>query len=190
MKMGAGTLPALLETEIYINFNWRIKDEMVDLNKNNEKAMVANWRVLLIAALVIICSYLIMSADGFPGEVPSVLGEYCWKQISKVKSTHLTNLWSDSAYDSAMLWGSYRPGIYFGMKTRTTAPITTGIMYSSISDLRTLRHQCRHGIHIIFYSKPISQGISHYSLISSQRIKCNDMDGYNTMESITENMKF
>lgn len=37
------------------------------------------------------------------------------------------------------LWGSYRPGIYFGMKTRTPVALSTGILWSG-SRKNSLRH--------------------------------------------------
>ena len=46
-------------------------------------------------------------------------------------------------YQKEMFWGSYRPGIYFGMKTRSEVPISTGIMWSSGKGA-WLRHTCRH----------------------------------------------
>ena len=42
-------------------------------------------------------------------------------------------------------WGTYRPQVYFGMRTRDPLPVTTGIMWSSVADLRDLerlRHTC------------------------------------------------
>src|SRR5690606_19953186 len=35
--------------------------------------------------------------------------------------------------DQTMLWGIYRPNVYFGLKTRSPQPLFTGIMWQSIS---------------------------------------------------------
>lgn len=50
-----------------------------------------------------------------------------------------------------MFWGSYRPGIYFGMKTRSESPIMTGFMWSSVYNPMEIRHQCRHGLIFFIY---------------------------------------
>ncbi|XP_021699725.1 mannosyl-oligosaccharide glucosidase GCS1 [Aedes aegypti] len=47
-----------------------------------------------------------------------------------------------------MLWGSYRPGVYFGMKSREEHPLLTGLMWYLPSQLRSLsdiRHFCEIG---------------------------------------------
>nr|XP_029728873.1 alpha-glucosidase 2-like [Aedes albopictus] len=50
--------------------------------------------------------------------------------------------------DSNMLWGSYRPGVYFGLKSREEHPLVTGLMWYLPSQLRSLsdiRHSCEIG---------------------------------------------
>lgn len=50
--------------------------------------------------------------------------------------------------DSSMLWGSYRPGVYFGLKSREEHPLLTGLMWYLPNQLRSLsdiRHFCEIG---------------------------------------------
>lgn len=42
--------------------------------------------------------------------------------------------YNDHFYNHTMLWGTYRPQVYFGMKTRSTKPIITGIMWYNVED--------------------------------------------------------
>lgn len=55
-------------------------------------------------------------------------------------------IYLEGSYHDSMFWGSYRPGIYFGMKTRAETPIMTGLMWSPAYNFKTLRHNCRHGL--------------------------------------------
>lgn len=50
------------------------------------------------------------------------------------------------SYNQSMYWGTYRPGIYFGMKSRSKNPILTGLAYSQAdNNFQQFRHQCSHG---------------------------------------------
>ena len=42
---------------------------------------------------------------------------------------------SSAAYNSSMLWGTYRPQVFFGMKTRSKRPVITGIMWQHAQDV-------------------------------------------------------
>ncbi|PRP80049.1 hypothetical protein PROFUN_10732 [Planoprotostelium fungivorum] len=55
-------------------------------------------------------------------------------------------------YNSTMFWGSYRPNLYFGMKTRSERPFLTGLMWNTVgsrsfyqSDFENMRHTCEQG---------------------------------------------
>uniref|UniRef100_A0A8D8G110 Mannosyl-oligosaccharide glucosidase n=2 Tax=Culex pipiens TaxID=7175 RepID=A0A8D8G110_CULPI len=53
-----------------------------------------------------------------------------------------------ASFDTKMLWGSYRPGIYFGLSTREEHPLATGLMWYFPKELRQLsdiRHLCEIG---------------------------------------------
>lgn len=67
------------------------------------------------------------------------------------------------SYNESMFWGTYRPNLYFGMKTRSSKPFLTGIMWQGLEDLnqehnayvstsnwfgsaaREMRHSCEEG---------------------------------------------
>ena len=51
-------------------------------------------------------------------------------------------------YNSSMLWGSYRPHVYFGMRTRTPKGVLTGITWRSAQS--GLRHNAEDGEHVTF----------------------------------------
>lgn len=52
------------------------------------------------------------------------------------------------AHNASLLWGTYRPGVYFGLRSRTTATaLVAGLMWTSATpdgraDSSTLRHKC------------------------------------------------
>ncbi|XP_021712232.1 alpha-glucosidase 2-like [Aedes aegypti] len=60
---------------------------------------------------------------------------YLETRVSTPFSQH--KLVSDGG-DDGMLWGSYRPGVYFGMKSREEHPLLTGLMWYLPSQLRSL----------------------------------------------------
>lgn len=69
-------------------------------------------------------------------------------------------------------WGSYRPQVYFGMKTRSPRSIVTGMMWMrQFSDLdMNLRHTCEQGDHLQGYGWLMHDGIT----FGVQEIRDND----------------
>eukprot|EP00903_Cladosiphon_okamuranus_P008249 g7940.t1 len=61
----------------------------------------------------------------------------------------LSELPGFAAYNASMLWGTYRPGVYFGFKTRTSPlAVTGGLMWhegDGSSGNVALRHECSEG---------------------------------------------
>ncbi|XP_004065937.1 mannosyl-oligosaccharide glucosidase [Oryzias latipes] len=59
-------------------------------------------------------------------------------------------------------WGSYRPQVYFGMKTRSPKSIVTGMMWMrQFSDLDVnLRHTCEQGDHLQGYGWLMHDGLT------------------------------
>ncbi|CAG0884148.1 unnamed protein product [Cyprideis torosa] len=52
------------------------------------------------------------------------------------------------------LWGSYRPGYYFGMKTRTPASLVAGLMWIVPAQVRSdvrLRHKCLQDDGVVYF---------------------------------------
>jgi Glycosyl hydrolase family 63 N-terminal domain/Glycosyl hydrolase family 63 C-terminal domain len=61
-----------------------------------------------------------------------------WQEASDWSSYHRYDITSTA---SLPLWGSYRPGIYFGMKTRSPITLSTGILWVGSNTRRNgLRH--------------------------------------------------
>ncbi|KAI9360766.1 glycoside hydrolase [Zopfochytrium polystomum] len=53
-----------------------------------------------------------------------------------------------NASASSLYWGTYRPNVYFGTKTRSENPVLTGLMWHGaleISNFDKFRHTCEHG---------------------------------------------
>ncbi|KAK0542742.1 Processing alpha glucosidase I [Tilletia horrida] len=52
----------------------------------------------------------------------------------------------EAASNSSLLWGTYRPQVYFGMRPRLPKSLITGLIWSSVRDYRSaltrLRHEC------------------------------------------------
>jgi mannosyl-oligosaccharide glucosidase len=56
-------------------------------------------------------------------------------------------------YNNTMKWGSYRPGVFFGMKTRSTKPFITGLIWNrgdTAHGIRNIRHQSEMNQHISY----------------------------------------
>jgi mannosyl-oligosaccharide glucosidase len=56
-----------------------------------------------------------------------------------------------------MLWGTYRPNLYFGTRTRSPETLLTGIMWFGLTDPTTkpwqhIRHTCEHDDQISGYA--------------------------------------
>ena len=54
-----------------------------------------------------------------------------------------------------LFWGSYRPGVYFGLKTRSPADLMFGLMWM-IPELRQLRHWCKQDDNLGKFSNELS----------------------------------
>ncbi|KAI9202677.1 glycoside hydrolase [Polychytrium aggregatum] len=53
-----------------------------------------------------------------------------------------------SAHNASLFWGTYRPGLYFGTRTRSADTLLTGLMWHGVSDLeswKNIRHNCDQG---------------------------------------------
>ncbi|KAG2443621.1 hypothetical protein HXX76_001971 [Chlamydomonas incerta] len=71
--------------------------------------------------------------------------------LTPLKAPKVTDLLEfDAAYKDRMLWGSYRSGLYFGMRTRTPKGLVSGLMWFDPDDFQTLqqyrvRHEANQG---------------------------------------------
>lgn len=71
---------------------------------------------------------------------------------------------SSPAVSPELFWGTYRPHVYFGMKTRSPKPLLTGLMWAQqVATPGTpprLRHTCEHGDGVGPYGWEYHDGLS------------------------------
>ncbi|XP_068129656.1 mannosyl-oligosaccharide glucosidase [Hyperolius riggenbachi] len=67
---------------------------------------------------------------------------------------------SSPALSPHMFWGSYRPQVYFGMKTRSPRSVVTGLMWVSQSGSSSLRHTCEQSDGLARYGWLLHDGVS------------------------------
>lgn len=57
--------------------------------------------------------------------------------------------------NQSLLWGTYRPNLYFGLRTRSPVSFLTGLLWYGVGDYRNfgnLRHECSHDNNIGVYT--------------------------------------
>lgn len=88
-----------------------------------------------------------------------------WSQAVKVVTLHPSphiippnSTSPDSSPD--LFWGSYRPQVYFGMKTRSPRSVVTGLMWLSQSGSSSLRHTCEQGDGLARYGWLMHDGVN------------------------------
>ncbi|KAM8939921.1 mannosyl-oligosaccharide glucosidase [Pelodytes ibericus] len=115
-----------------------------------------DWtRVLLMA--VVSCAIGI-GAFAYSGFVK-------WSLASRVVTLHPAPLIyprnsSSPALSPHTFWGSYRPQVYFGMKTRSPRSVVTGLMWMSQSGSPTLRHTCEQSDGLAGYGWLLHDGVN------------------------------
>ncbi|XP_063781783.1 mannosyl-oligosaccharide glucosidase [Pseudophryne corroboree] len=67
---------------------------------------------------------------------------------------------SSPAVSPDLFWGSYRPQVYFGMKTRSPRSVVTGLMWLSQSGSPSLRHTCEQGDGLARYGWLMHDGVN------------------------------
>ncbi|KAF8069561.1 GCS1 [Scenedesmus sp. PABB004] len=91
--------------------------------------------------------------------VAGLAGFLAWRALAPRAPPELTPLRApllkalpefDATYQSNLLWGSYRSGHYFGMRTRTEQPLVMGLMWFDPADPATvqsaaIRHEAQQG---------------------------------------------
>ncbi|CAN2388288.1 mannosyl-oligosaccharide glucosidase activity [Pristimantis euphronides] len=115
-----------------------------------------DWsRVLLVAIFSCVIG---LSAFGY--------GSYKkWSLAVRVLTLHPTPpiLTPNSTSPTAsphLFWGSYRPQVYFGMKTRSPRSVVTGLMWLSQSGSPSLRHTCEQGDGLARYGWLMHNGVN------------------------------
>ncbi|KAK1332943.1 hypothetical protein QTO34_006474 [Cnephaeus nilssonii] len=67
---------------------------------------------------------------------------------------------SSPAVTPDLFWGTYRPHVYFGMKTRSPQPLLTGLMWAQHGTTPKLRHTCEQGDGVGPYGWEFHDGLS------------------------------
>ncbi|KAM4809599.1 mannosyl-oligosaccharide glucosidase [Rhinophrynus dorsalis] len=115
-----------------------------------------DWtRVLLMA---ILCSVVGLSAFAYSAYIK-------WSLAVRVVTLHPSPLIlppnsSSAALSPSMFWGSYRPQVYFGMKTRSPRSVVTGLMWMAQSGPHSLRHTCEQGDGLARYGWLLHDGVN------------------------------
>ncbi|KAI9338229.1 glycoside hydrolase [Obelidium mucronatum] len=89
-----------------------------------------------------------------------------------------------SAANASLFWGSYRPNVYFGTRSRSADSVLSGLMWHGVGDysgFRNIRHTCEQGDNLEAYAWLEHDGRSY----GSQTIK----DGANNVAIKTEFVK-
>ena len=97
--------------------------------------IIISASIMGLLAICLYCTTLFMNQKSGSKAAFASSSAACQKATSW-NSGHRFNISSPMALP---LWGSYRPGIYFGMKTRTPLAISTGILWTG-SRKNSLRH--------------------------------------------------
>uniref|UniRef100_A0A8C5WJS2 Mannosyl-oligosaccharide glucosidase n=1 Tax=Leptobrachium leishanense TaxID=445787 RepID=A0A8C5WJS2_9ANUR len=67
---------------------------------------------------------------------------------------------SSPAVTPQLFWGSYRPQVYFGMKTRSPRSVVTGLMWITQSQFPALRHTCEQSDGLARYGWLLHDGVN------------------------------
>jgi hypothetical protein len=62
--------------------------------------------------------------------------------------------WASVAHNASLLFGTYRPNLYFGTRSRTANTALTGLMWFGLGDyngVRSIRHACEQGDNLAKY---------------------------------------
>mmetsp|Transcript_26681 Transcript_26681/g.74931 ORF Transcript_26681/g.74931 Transcript_26681/m.74931 type:complete len:220 (-) Transcript_26681:1839-2498(-) len=86
-------------------------------------ALLSVGAVALVAALAVAFSV-------FATQHPGKAAVRRHPAVEPFKAASVKELpWLKGEYENRMLWGSYRPGLYFGMRTRQPQGLLTGLMW-------------------------------------------------------------
>ncbi|KAI9287289.1 glycoside hydrolase [Umbelopsis sp. AD052] len=113
----------------------------------------------------------------------TLLGSFDSAQSLTAQDVQL-NVAAGKALNDSLLWGTYRPNLYFGTKPRIPSSLSTGIMWFSGDDLQgfqNIRHTCEQGDNLHGYGYFKHDGRS----FAFQKMK----DPYTDIELTTEFIK-
>ena len=87
---------------------------------------IAEVTIMVILVIFLYCTTLFVNQR--TTKAATSLDSTAWQKGSSWNSEHRFNI---SSPIPLPLWGSYRPGIYFGMKTRSPVSMSTGILWAT-----------------------------------------------------------
>ncbi|XP_053313985.1 mannosyl-oligosaccharide glucosidase [Spea bombifrons] len=107
--------------------------------------------VVVVAAL---CCAVAVGAYGYGGYVR-------WRRALRVVTPHpAPPVIAPDTRPPATFWGSYRPQVYFGMKTRSPRSVVTGVMWMAQSGPAALRHTCEQSDGLPRYGWLLHDGVN------------------------------
>ncbi|KAJ3013924.1 Processing alpha glucosidase I [Thoreauomyces humboldtii] len=87
-------------------------------------------------------------------------------KVSSASAEHLVQ--AHAAANQSLFWGSYRPNLYFGTRTRSAETLMTGLMWFGVNEvsgetLKNIRHTCEQGDDLSGYAWQKHDGRSYGS---------------------------
>ncbi|KAJ1341408.1 hypothetical protein BSLG_003986 [Batrachochytrium salamandrivorans] len=81
-------------------------------------------------------------------------------------NNHILEMAVRQAHNRSLLWGTYRPNLYFGTRSRTPETLLSGLMWFGVSDLQSqpwdnIRHSCEHDESLAGYAWTKHSGRSY-----------------------------
>jgi mannosyl-oligosaccharide glucosidase len=52
----------------------------------------------------------------------------------------------EKANNASLLWGPYRPNLYFGIRPRIPKSLMTGVLWARVEDYQSVQHSEKHSI--------------------------------------------
>ena len=68
--------------------------------------------------------------------------------VADISESQMQALEAMRSYNSSLLWGTYRPNLYFGIRPRIPESLFSGLMWHGLNDhteWQHIRHQCEEG---------------------------------------------
>ena len=127
-------------------------DDWVDHLFYHTTRLMRCWPLFLVTPLFIIATNLLTAS--LTHELEQVSKSKAKTTTTKATTTRNADLSFfgggalqsfSQAHNTSLLWGTYRPGVYFGLRSRTyPTGLVAGLMWSSTAadGARTLRHKC------------------------------------------------
>eukprot|EP01006_Ploeotia_vitrea_P040165 TRINITY_DN66407_c2_g1_i1.p1 TRINITY_DN66407_c2_g1~~TRINITY_DN66407_c2_g1_i1.p1 ORF type:complete len:792 (+),score=84.17 TRINITY_DN66407_c2_g1_i1:29-2404(+) len=109
-----------------------------------QSGLAGSTTTFLVVLLVAICTAMMLPPDPIC-QLKVFFLQYGLTAINRPNYDYHT-----SEYNSTMLWGSYRPHLYHGMRTRTSKGVMTGLMWADKKGKYGVRHTAEDTDKVIF----------------------------------------